>query len=59
MNWYLVKLSYRGITKEHGWMMAETDTELVDHARTMGYSIEIEYLGEVDNSSITPAIKPV
>jgi hypothetical protein len=58
MNYYLTMLMKSGAVVQHGWMMAETDNELVVYARNMGYGIDLTYLGEADMSSETPRIVP-
>lgn len=56
LHWYLVTVTYRGQAQEHGWMLAETDRELIDYARDMGFGIDIEYLGVADMNAVTPEI---
>jgi hypothetical protein len=56
MNWYLTKFTRKGRPIERGWMLAETDHELIDYARIVGYSIEIEYLGAADMKAVLPTI---
>lgn len=56
MNWYLVTLTKNGTVRERGWMLAETDRELIDYARTMGFDIDIRYLGAAGMKAVTPEI---
>jgi hypothetical protein len=53
VNWYLVTLTKAGAIVERGWMLARTDTELIDYARTMRYDIDIEFLGRADMAAVT------
>lgn len=57
MNWYMTTLTRGGKIVERGWMLAASDTELVDYARTMGYGIDIEYLGRANMRAVTPEIE--
>lgn len=52
MNYYLVTLVWRGKTVERGWMLAADDMELISYARTLGYGIDIEYLGRANMQAV-------
>jgi hypothetical protein len=56
MFWYLTTLSKKGKQIGSGWMMAANDMELVEHARMMGYSIDIQFLGQADMRSTFPKL---
>ena len=56
MKWYLTTLTYKGRVVERGWMLAESDLELITYARLMGYGIDIECLGAADMTAVMPTI---
>jgi hypothetical protein len=57
MNYYMAALTRRGTVIELGWMLAADDNELIQYARTMGYGIDIWYLGQADMSAVMPAVR--
>jgi len=57
MNYYLTALTRGNRVIERGWMLAATDRELIDYARTMGYGIDITYLGRADLRACFPTVQ--
>lgn len=53
MNWYLTTLTRGDKIVERGWMLAETDRELIDYARAMRYGIDVTYVGLADMTAVT------
>lgn len=58
MNWYMVTFTRRSHIVESGWMLAASDIELVTYARTMGYGIDIQFMGVANMAAVTPEILP-
>lgn len=56
--YYLATFTRLGAVVEYGWMLAAHDTELVNYARTMGYSIDYALLGQADLTTLMPRVLP-
>ena len=57
MNYYMTTFTKGERIVERGWMLAATDRELVDYARTMGYGIDCQYLGRADMAAVSARVK--
>jgi len=56
MNWYMTTLTKHGRVIESGWMLAQTDRELIDYAHAMGYGIDIRFIGPANMHAVLPEV---